>query len=285
MNFKSYEFSILKYVHDRITGEFINIGVILYSKEGNTILAKCKNRITRLSTTFPDFNRQHFTKLMNHITTQFDLINKSFSTELNFHQDLPLKSLLIKVLPADDSSLQWSQVSSGISPETDLHIELEHIFKRYVTKYDTHVSRDRRTEQDIWKDFEKKLKPFIPLDNFTSKKITVKDDELEFRHAWKNGIWHCIEPVSFDLADSDYLKDKAHRWLGQMTSIQNSGEDFKLYLILSKPQEENLRHAFEKAVSILNKIPIEKEIILEENSVELAEQLKTKFDHHISATH
>ncbi|MHC8321241.1 DUF3037 domain-containing protein [Pseudomonas sp. GB2N2] len=281
MKFKNYDFSILKYVHDRITGEFINIGAVIYCKEDKLLKLKCKSRTTRISAIFPDLDRTHLKSVLKHISNRFNEINNRIKEGLDFEGDTPLSSFIAETLKKDDSALQWSNVSSGLSLAPSL--ELDKIFERYVSFHDAPEARERRTEQDIWRDFEKHLKSFVPTETFSPKKISVLDDELEFKHAWKNGIWHCVEPVSFDLSDADNMKDKAHRWLGQMTSIQNSSEEFKLYLIVSKPTEQKLAGAFTQALSILRKIPTNKKIFLEDEVEELALEMKSKFDSHIQS--
>lgn len=282
INFTSFEYSILKYVHDTTTGEFINVGVVLYSAPQNSILAKCRNTISRLSGVFPDLNKPHFRKMMRFVNSQFSDINFRLNSELRLSPDASLSSYLHSVIPKDDSSLQWSEIRSGIT--SCLQEEIDDLFTRYVAKYDTPSNRERRTEQDIWRDFEKTLEAFSLPESFIPKKISVRDDELEFKHAWKNGIWHCIEPVSFDLSDGDYFKDKAHRWLGQMASIQDSKEEFKLYLLVSPPKEKNLIKAFENAVSILKKIPVQSEVFLEDDALVLASEIRKEMQEHIQSS-
>ncbi|HBO2628225.1 TPA: DUF3037 domain-containing protein [Pseudomonas aeruginosa] len=284
MKLTNYDYSVLRYVHDRTTGEFVNVGVVMYSAEEEFISAKCRSTISRISSVFPDFHREGFKKMMRHIVDRFDELNSKLRCELKFSGDESLRALLKKVLPDDDSSLQWGELGHGLAIGS-LPDELEHLYSRLISKYDAPASKERRTELDIWRDFERHLAPFIPSEEFVSKKISVLDDELEFKHAWKNGIWHCIEPVSFDLSDGDYLKDKAHKWLGQMTSIKSTKESFKVYLLISKPQENSLSFAFEKAVSILNKIPVEKEIFLEEDASELANKIIHRFEQHNREVH
>lgn len=276
----SFEYSILKYVHDTTTGEFINVGVVVYSESKNSIHAKCRNTITRISSVFPDLNKPHFRKMMRLVNGQFSALNHQLHHELNLNHAASLNGYLHKVIPRDDSSLQWSEIKSGVT--TSITDELNDIYSRYVAKYDTPITRERRTEKEIWKDFEKTLQAFELPEEFIQKKIQTKDDELEFKHAWKNGIWHCIEPVSFDLSDGDNFKDKAHRWLGQMTSIQDSSEKFKLYLLVSPPKEKRLLPAFDRAVNILRKIPIDNEIFLESESIKLASEIKQEMIEHIS---
>lgn len=279
INFTSFEYSILRYVHDTTTGEFINVGVVLYSAPQASILAKCRNTISRLSGVFPDLDRVHFRKMMRLVNSEFSGIDMKLRSELRFSPDATLGSYLHSVIPKDDSSLQWSEVHTGIT--VSLNDELGDLFSRYVTKYDAPQVRERRTEQDIWKDFEKTLEAFSLPESFAPKKISVRDDELEFKHAWKNGIWHCVEPVSFDLSDGDYFKDKAHRWLGQIASIKGSSEEFKLYLLVSPPKEKRLQPAFDKAVSILRKIPVQSSIFLEDDAVSLAAEISKEMNEHL----
>lgn len=278
INFQNYEFSVLRYVHDTLTGEFINVGVVIYCENEKWISAQCRNTYARVSAVFPNLNSSHFRKMMKFVQAEFCRANQSLNTELQFSEIKSLQTLLHKVLPKDDSSMQWSSVSAGLT--LNLEEELALLFERYVSHYDAKIARERRTEQDIWKDFKKTLENFSLSEEFQPKRISVKDDELEFQHSWKNGIWHCIEPVSFDLTDGDYFKDKAHRWLGQLSSIQNSTEEFKVYLLVSPPTEIELQPAFNKALSILRKIPVASEIYLEQEAPRLAEEIQKKMETH-----
>lgn len=283
INFQNYEFSVLRYVHDTLTGEFINVGVVIYCENEKWISAQCRNTYARVSAVFPNLNSSHFRKMMKFVQAEFCRANQSLNTELQLSEIKSLQTLLHKVLPKDDSSMQWSSVSAGLT--LNLEEELALLYERYVSHYDAKIARERRTEQDIWKDFKKTLENFSLSEEFQPKRISVKDDEIEFQHSWKNGIWHCIEPVSFDLTDGDYFKDKAHRWLGQLSSIQDSTEEFKVYLLVSPPTEIELQPAFNKALSILRKIPVASEIYLEQEAPRLAEEIQKKMETHSNSLH
>ena len=47
-----YSFSILRYVHDSVTQEFLNIGVAVYSPQGFFLQARCTPHYGRLNHTF-----------------------------------------------------------------------------------------------------------------------------------------------------------------------------------------------------------------------------------------
>jgi hypothetical protein len=182
------------------------------------------------------------------------------------------------ILPADDSSLQWSSPGSGLAE--NLSQTLESLFNRLVMRYEERQHQERQSDEDVWRKFRKNLESRHVLKHLQPKKIAVQDDEVEFQHSWKNGVWHCLEPVSLDLSSPDSIKEKAHRWLGQVTSVQKASEQFKVYMLLGEPQQESLRPAFEKAVSILRKLPVENEIVREEEAADFSERFAHEIEVH-----
>lgn len=91
---------------------------------------------------------------------------------------------------------------------------------------------------------------------------------------------HCLEPVSFDLSSPDGIKDKAHRWLGRITSIATTSDKFRLYFMVGQPQDEELGAAFDSALSILGKMPVETAIFREQQGEELSELLVKEVEKH-----
>lgn len=118
------------------------------------------------------------------------------------------------------------------------------------------------------------------LQRLGPKTITIQNDEVEFRHALKNGIWHCMEPISFDLVQATSIKQKAHLWLGKMTSIQDTDERFKMYYLIGEPKHAENRRAFEQALSVLDKTPVDHEIILEDQSESFANRVAAMLEAH-----
>jgi hypothetical protein len=93
-----------------------------------------------------------------------------------------------------------------------------------------------RTDDDVWKHYRKELEEKQILARLQSKRIVAKDYDYQFDHAWKNGEWNLLEPVSMDLQDADSLLDKANRWLGRATNLHDSLEDFRLWVLLGEPR-------------------------------------------------
>jgi len=276
---QSYSYSVLRYVHDTLTGEFVNVGLVLFSPEGEFLRFKGKTTVGRVSSMFPSLKTSAFKELLRSVKNRFSVIEAETTSNLGiWEKKSSLDEILLYALPRDDSSLVWSPISTGVT--ADLKGAFDKIFARHISKFDQKTHRNRRSDDDVWRLFRKDLEKRNLLSFFETKSISGKDDEVEFPFAWKNGIWHCIEPISFDLNAPESIRDKAHKWLGQIASVTDSSEKFKVYLVLAKPQQSNLASAFDKAVSILEKVPVASEIYIEEDMERLADKLYQQVEAH-----
>ncbi len=278
----TYTYTVLRYVHDTTTGEFVNVGVALYAPQMRYASALCRSTYGRLSKVFPGINAEHFKNLMRHIQARFEEFGEQLSSQLPLEPVNTVEEFARRILPADDSALQWAPMGSGRC--ADPAETLERLFNRMVMRYEDKATRERRTEDDVWRHFKRSLEARQLLQYFEPKSIAVRDDEIEFQHTWKNGVLHCLEPVSFDLSSPDSIKDKAHRWLGRITSIANASEKFRLYFLVGQPQDEELAGAFDSALSILRKIPVETTIFREQQVEEMSELLAREVETHFSSS-
>lgn len=265
-----YTFTILRYVHDTASGEFVNVGVALYAPGAKFAGARCRTTYGRLTKTFPGLDGEAFKSLMRRINHRFEEIAAEVANELPLKgSPTAIMELAWSVLPADDSSLQWSPPGGGVTE--DLSTTLTQIYNRMVERYEDSALRPRRSDEEVWTRFKRDLEIRNIAVHLQSKKITVPDDEVEFEHAYKNGVWHCLKPISFDLS-ADGITEKAHRWLGQLTSVQSATDRFKVYFLVGEPQQSDLKSTMAKALSILQKIPGDKEIVLEKDATAFSER-------------
>lgn len=275
----AYNYVVLRYVHDTTMGEFINVGVAIFAPETRYAGALCRRTYGRLSKTFPGINHKHFKALMRHIQAQFDRIGTKLQEQLPLSGVDSVLDLAELVLPNDDSSLQWSPMGSGRS--ADLAATLDELFERMVMRYKDHMASERRIEEDVWRSFKRTLEARQLLHYFEPKTIAVADDVLEFKHTWANGMLHCLEPVSFDLASAESIRDKAHRWLGRITSVAGTADErFQMYFLVGAPQDETLTKAYQNALSILQKVPVEKRIFDEQQVDDFGNILAQEIQRH-----
>jgi hypothetical protein len=275
-----YSYTVLRYVHDTMTGEFVNVGVALHAPEAGYLSAICRTTYRRVSAAFPGLRGEHFRAVMRHVQARFEQMGEQLSAEAKATGSQSLLDIARGVLPSDDSSFQWGPVGVGLA--ADPSQKLEALFNRMVMRYDEQApTRVRRTDDDVWRNFKRDLEQRRLLRYFEPKTISVQDDEVRFEHAWKNGVWHCVEPVSFDMAAAETIKDKAHKLLGQITSVNGTLDNFRLYMLVARPDDDALMPAFESAMSILQKMPCDKEIVQEDEHAALADRLASEVEAHL----
>lgn len=273
-----YSFSVLRYVHDAVTQEFINIGVAVYSREAGFLRAICTTHYARITRTFTKVDGNRFRQLTCYIQEQVSAIGESLPAELPFEPGRAIEQLLARVLPPDDSSVQFSPAGTGLS--RDLEKTAEELFERYVERYALTGDSHRRDEEDVWRHFREPLERHHVTAHLAPKRIVAPDYEYEFQRAWKNLVWHVYEPVSFDMADGSSIVEKANRWVGRATSLKDSSDQFKIHLLLGEPQDSGLRGSYVKAQNILRKMPGQYELIRESEAEAFAEKLEREVQVH-----
>lgn len=276
-----YSFSILRYVHDPVTQEFINIGVAVYSRDAGFLRATCTTHYARITRMFTKIDGNRFRQLTRYIQEQVTAIGQSLPSELPFEPGRAIEQLLARVLPPDDSSVQFSHAGVGLSH--DLEKTAAELFDRYVERYALTSESSRRDDEDIWKTFREPLDRRQISACLTPKRIVAPNYAYEFQRAWKNKVWHMYEPVSFDLVDGGAILEKANRWVGRAMGLNDSAEKFQIHLLLGEPQDSHLQGDFIKAQNLLHKMPGTTEFIRESEAEAFAEEFEKEVHQHDKA--
>jgi hypothetical protein len=267
----AYTFSVLRYVHDPVTNEFVNIGVALYSKEAKYLQAICAPNYARITRMFTKIDGDRFRQMTRYIQGQIRALGERLSTELPFENTGTLETILAKVLPPDDSSFQFSPVGGGLTSNPEK--ALGELYERCVEQYATAADSPRRDDDEVWRVFREPLERRNITAVLGPKRIIAQSYDYEFQHSWKNEVWHACEPVSFDMVEASSMLEKANRWVGRATSLLDSNEKFVIHMLLGEPQDGQLQTAFIKAQNILNKMPGNKEFIRESEAEHFAAEL------------
>jgi len=281
MNKHPYTYTVLRYVHDTSTGEFANVGVVISAPSAKFADAILRPTYGRLSKMFPGMDGEHFRQVIRHLQSRFEEIASQVREEMDLGQKpTNAQELPVSVIAPDDSSFQWSAMGSGLA--ADLPVTLESIYQKMVERYDDRQKTESRSDELVWKSFKKRLEERKVLSRLHPKTISVQDDEVTFSHAWKNHQWHCMETLSFDLMQPQSIREKAHSWLGKMTSIKDATEKFRVCYLVGEPQLEGSRRAFEQALNVLHKTPVEHEIIREHEAESFAAEVAKEIAAHDS---
>jgi hypothetical protein len=273
----NYTYSTLRYIHDLSTGEFINVGIVLHCPSIRHLGARLRHTHGRISCAFPDLDTGAFRSSMAIIEKALRLQAANYEKGDLFQEKGDAAAFGRQVVPLDDSSLQWSPVGGGLTK--DPKQELERLYERLVARYDEKLDR-RRSDEDVWRSVREKLDAAKLSDKLVKTVIRSSVDELPFEHAWKNGIWHCYRAISFDLADADSIKRKARQWNGHLSSVSDAPEAFKPYFVLGMPGDRNLLRAYNDAVAILEKSPVQPTVYPESEADQLVDQIESDIRSH-----
>lgn len=276
MKKQAYSYTVLRYVHDVTTGEFVNVGVALYAPGMRYANATCRTTSKRVRPIFPSLDSEVFRALMRKVQSRFEEVHDEVASQLELRRYSSIIDLAQSVIPKDDSSLQWAPMGSGLT--SDPAITLEQLFDRFVMKHEDRVSPHKRNDDEVWRHFSRELQQQQVLKHFQPKTFTTPDDEIKFDRAWKNGVWHCLAPVSFDLANPESIRDKAHKWLGQLASIDS--DDLKLYFLVGEPSQAELKPVYQSALNILKKTSVLTEVFAETDAINLSRRLAAQVAKH-----
>jgi len=280
MNEYAFQFAVLRYVHDPVTQEFINVGIVIYSREARYVKASASTRYSRLSHTFKRINGDHYRRAVGYIERRFAQTHSQFQ-QLKLFDDLPpqIEIVLEQVLPADDSSLVFGGFGGGLT--SDLDAELARLYERLVERYMEREEYPYRTDDEVWQVYRREFdKRHITL-HLSPAMIRTPRYHYEFQHAWKNERWYPIEPVSLDLVQERSILNKADRWIGRAANLADSHQIAKLYLLLGAPRRDEMQEAYENAVANLtDKMTLPHEIIEENDAFAFSERLAEMIENH-----
>lgn len=278
---KKFQYQIVRYMHDRVTSEFVNIGIILYQPETQFLSAKFVNKFSRISQFFLDVNGQYILSTMRHFESEINRIPKQLD-EL-FTSFTSLEEITNSILPKDDSALICSELLYGLDIKAES--ALNDLFERLVSKYNQEIDKDSHDDKYVWRKVYKQYFDKYEITN-KLKPYTVKTtnhDHIEFDKAWKNGAWNCYQTLSFDLKRTDTIKGKVYKWSGIISELEKSNEKLNLYFLTVGSKRHMTIHKFiEDTLGNRNGKHLNVTLIKENQADKFVASVKKDIDEHTS---
>lgn len=274
---KKYQYQIIRYLHDRATGEFINVGVIVYSAEYQYLNCKIISKYGRITSFFPGADGRAILKALRYFEKEIIRAKQLFSELLPVPEDLA--ELTRKILPDDDSSLILTEVKKGI--DLDFNKSLTDLYHLLVTKWQNETDESATSDADVWK---KKYKKYFDEYGITAKltehEVETKYDSFQFDKAWKNEIWHCYMPVSFDLQNVENIRSKVYKWAGKLAELATASESIDVTLLTSVPRKHLELSSFIQEKLTLKSAEITVKLVSEADAERFARDLVREMDEH-----
>ncbi|WP_426294772.1 DUF3037 domain-containing protein [Dyadobacter endophyticus] len=276
---KKYQYQIIRYLHDRATGEFINVGVIVYSAEYQYLNCKIISKYGRITSFFPGADGRAILKALRHFEKEIIRAKQLFSELLPVSEDLA--ELTRKILPDDDSSLTMTEVKKGI--DLDFNKSLTDLYRLLVTKWQNETDESATSDADVWK---KKYKKYFDEYGITAKltehEVETKYDSFQFDKAWKNEIWHCYMPVSFDLQNVENIRSKVYKWAGKLAELATASEKIDITLLTSTSKKHKELNGFIQDKLTLNSAGISVKLVSETDAERFVRRLFKEMDEHVN---
>ncbi len=280
MTRKPFEFTILRYVHDPVSAEFVNIGIILYSPGERSLYWRFTTSSNRLSRSFAGFQASLVTRFiecleneLREIMERFDADDLSRDHFFPYQRSVQSLDEVVRLLiPDQGGCFQTGGLLGGIT--IDFERELGRLFERYVSRYDTHSSSSRIDDAQLWHSWNKKIAPAIKSRFKKVKIVSPLIGERLFDHSYLNGKRNLIEPVSFDYKHEHKIQERADRVAGQGLFLHGAVDVGTFYVLVGAPQEKNLRYAYDNARKLIDQMPGSHQIVEEDGFDDFAKYVE-----------
>ncbi|HEV7332714.1 MAG TPA: DUF3037 domain-containing protein [Flavisolibacter sp.] len=248
----NYQYQVLRYMPDQFTGEFANVGIVLFAPQQGFLACRVVSRYARLSEFFGEVNGGFLLAGLR----RFEAAVKVWSKDLFGHSlgstsvtsakgrsITSLQEITTSILPKDDSALQLTEVFYGI--DLDVEITLNDLFERIIEKYNQDGYTPRQTDQQAWRNvYKDHFDKYGISKNLKKHVVPTSKDAIEFEKSWKNGVWNCYQPLAFDLKSEDAIKSKVYKWSGIIRELETAKENVHVYFLTTSPKEHSELKSF-----------------------------------------
>ena len=236
---KTYQYQIIRYTHDLVTGEFVNVGVVVFEPETGYLKSKFTAKFGRVTQFYSGVNGHSLLNTLKAFENEVKRIARQLH-ELFRNDFKTIDEITNEIIPKNDSALQCTKMSHAL--DINLEIALEDLFERMVDKYNQDVISDTLDDKEVWKSVYKQyFDKFGVTPYLRHHSISTHNDLFEFDKSWKNGVWNCYQSLSLDLKNASSIKDKVYKWVGKLNELESAEERLNVYFLTVYPEREDLQ--------------------------------------------
>ena len=184
---KKFQYQVLQFYPDKVTGEFLNVGVVGFDMENQVLDFNIVSRVGAIGQLFNQANTRYLVKQLNTISLNLKKIQDTLATDsLAFHRYTSIEELTKMAFVRDDSALLFSDIRYS------LDISVEHLVSylgdRILTIGSLETDHEVKSDKEVWTKMFKQYFDKMEVSNYlTSRTIKTKYDSISFEHTWKNG--------------------------------------------------------------------------------------------------
>ena len=219
-----FEAVVIRYRHDALLGEAVNLGVVVSS--GGRINSRFAPRLTRVSALFPTCDKVALRALVKRVEAA---VRKADENAL-----LPNSASRIveEVLPLYAHAITISEPIVGVT--RNLAETCDSLYATFVASRLDATARASRQDEEVWSAFEQRAADAVRV-HLQPHDLPGSRMPLHFEHCWKNGKWHAAQPLSFDLLEPHAIRDKAAGWIGKLNATRPSAHGAEVCFLIGMP--------------------------------------------------
>lgn len=218
----NYEYQILRYRHDAVSGEFVNIGVVFFDVDNRILRTRIAEKHERILQFFGQVSSAFLLKTTKHIENEFNKIAQDLANGKNISFK-SIKKITSSVLPINDNGLFFSEVHKG------WHFNF---YSAFDATFDRLVGRYNRNKNDILAMTVKDITEIITVPEY------FKVDFMNF-NALICGSSNSIKATGFGVGNDRALL-AVDRALSFLKLENNNIKKAKYILIIFTSNKENL---------------------------------------------
>jgi hypothetical protein len=266
MSRRRFTYTVLRYTHDPSAGESMNVGVLVYSPDAAFVDVEVMFQYQRLSDAFAGFDGEGYRKALRSLVEAVQMLRDEFFNTL-VAVELPdnARDVVLRIWPDQQLSLSAGPPMTGMSE--DLSGTQRRLYERFVTSQYERLRDERRSDDEVWESFRVKLQGTVVPQALTPVRVETNNLSASF-YGFRNERWHLFQPISLDYAREASIKRKAKEFLGEFVELSDSEivQASKIYLLLGVPTHKQFQAAYESAKNMLQKIPVNHQLVEESDA-------------------
>ncbi len=108
----NYQYQILRYRHDAVSGEFVNIGIAFFDADSRFLCARITEKQERIARFFGSLSSAFLLSTTKHIENEFNKIAERLAIDKGLAY-ISIAEITSSVLPINDNGLFFSEVHKG----------------------------------------------------------------------------------------------------------------------------------------------------------------------------
>lgn len=252
----------------------MNIGLLIWSSDTKQIYFRFPKQLKRLGSLYSESSITLIKRYLKAFSSRLNEIeHNQKNTAVLFDTPVSFDWVVGELLPITDNSIFFGEPKSGVTSNISQIVKyLENEFLRYY--FDSN-DQGKKDEAYIRKNVHKLINA-SPAKDKIKKAVKLENENVSeiFDYSWQNGVVNYVQPLSFDLSDSNLIQNKGLRWFGSMSFLNE--EDRAFAFLTTRPNRRNLVKNYKDAVNILSKASTNISIVEEEQYADYVESIATK---------